>query len=211
MEYAKKDLEIIKEKVIEQIKKNFPQEQQEKYISQINSMEDSQFIEFLKQQGILKESGEQKGTTKCLFCSIIFGEIPSTKIAENEKAIAILELNPISKGHSLIIPKEHIEKRDKIPKEVYDLAKETGIKISKRLNPKDVKIYEGKIMNHQIINLLPIYNDETPQSQRTKKTQEELEELKKILQEEKQKEPVEETQPEEEINEKNTWLPKRIP
>lgn len=46
----------------------------------------------------------------CIFCKIAAGEIPSRKIYEDSDLIAIMDLNPTSKGHSLIIPKEHWHK-----------------------------------------------------------------------------------------------------
>ncbi|MCL5804361.1 MAG: HIT domain-containing protein, partial [Candidatus Thermoplasmatota archaeon] len=44
----------------------------------------------------------------CIFCRIIAGEIPSKKIFEDQTTLAILDINPISEGHSLVIPKKHI-------------------------------------------------------------------------------------------------------
>jgi histidine triad (HIT) family protein len=44
----------------------------------------------------------------CIFCKIIAGEIPSKKVFEDQIILAILDINPISEGHSLIIPKKHI-------------------------------------------------------------------------------------------------------
>ena len=46
---------------------------------------------------------------ECVFCKIIVGEIPSEKVFENDSFIVILDINPISEGHVLIIPKEHYE------------------------------------------------------------------------------------------------------
>ena len=43
----------------------------------------------------------------CLFCKIISGKIPSHKIYEDDHALAILDINPVNPGHTLIIPKEH--------------------------------------------------------------------------------------------------------
>ena len=43
----------------------------------------------------------------CIFCKIIKGEIPSFKIYENEYIYAFLNINPIAKGHTLVIPKKH--------------------------------------------------------------------------------------------------------
>lgn len=44
----------------------------------------------------------------CLFCRIIAGEIPSTKVYEDEKVYAFRDINPMAPTHILIVPKEHI-------------------------------------------------------------------------------------------------------
>ncbi|KAF2399841.1 HIT-like protein [Trichodelitschia bisporula] len=51
----------------------------------------------------------------CIFCKIIKGEIPSFKLFESEKVFAFLDIQPLSHGHSLIIPKHHGEKLTDIP------------------------------------------------------------------------------------------------
>src|SRR3954447_10886820 len=43
----------------------------------------------------------------CLFCKIVAGEIPSHKIDEDDKTLAFMDINPWTRGHSLVIPKEH--------------------------------------------------------------------------------------------------------
>jgi histidine triad (HIT) family protein len=43
----------------------------------------------------------------CIFCKIIRGEIPSVKLFEDERVFSFMDINPISDGHSLIIPKNH--------------------------------------------------------------------------------------------------------
>jgi histidine triad (HIT) family protein len=43
----------------------------------------------------------------CVFCKIVRGEIPSARVYEDETALAILDIGPIVKGHTLVIPKEH--------------------------------------------------------------------------------------------------------
>lgn len=45
----------------------------------------------------------------CIFCSIIEGEIPGHKVYEDENVLAFLDVNPVSKGHTLVIPKKHVE------------------------------------------------------------------------------------------------------
>ena len=43
----------------------------------------------------------------CIFCKILRGEVPSDKVYEDDVAIAFLDINPISDGHTLVIPKKH--------------------------------------------------------------------------------------------------------
>ena len=50
----------------------------------------------------------------CIFCKIANGEIPSTKVYEDDKILAFKDLNPQAKAHVLVIPKEHICCADKI-------------------------------------------------------------------------------------------------
>ncbi|OIW26773.1 HIT-like protein [Coniochaeta ligniaria NRRL 30616] len=53
----------------------------------------------------------------CIFCKIIKGEIPCFKLFESEKTLAFLDVNPLSRGHALVIPKFHGEKLADIPDE----------------------------------------------------------------------------------------------
>ena len=45
----------------------------------------------------------------CIFCAIAAGEIPSFKVYEDDLVLAYLDINPFSKGHTLVIPKAHTE------------------------------------------------------------------------------------------------------
>lgn len=203
----------IKKQLLDQIENTFPEDKKNEAKSQIESMTGVGFEEFLKQNNLINPSSEA-GNNRCVFCSIVFGEIPSTKIGENQKAIAVLELNPISKSHAIIIPKEHISKEEDLPNEARILAKEIGEKIKQTFNPKDISYFNTNLFGHEIINILPIYNDETPNSPKKQSTPEELKQIADKLNStktEKIKENSNEENPQEEINEKNTWLPKRLP
>lgn len=50
----------------------------------------------------------------CLFCSIIKGEIPSTKVFENEFVFAFRDINPQAPTHILVVPKEHVPSADAV-------------------------------------------------------------------------------------------------
>jgi histidine triad (HIT) family protein len=43
----------------------------------------------------------------CLFCKIVAGEIPATIIAEDERTVAFMDINPATRGHALVIPRAH--------------------------------------------------------------------------------------------------------
>jgi len=43
----------------------------------------------------------------CLFCRIVAGEIPSTRVDEDERTIAFMDINPATRGHLLVVPREH--------------------------------------------------------------------------------------------------------
>lgn len=45
----------------------------------------------------------------CLFCKIVAGQIPCTKLYENDTVLAFADINPVNAGHALVIPKEHFE------------------------------------------------------------------------------------------------------
>lgn len=88
----------------------------------------------------------------CIFCKIIAGEIPSFKVYESDKILAFLDINPLSDGHLLIIPKTHAEKLHQIPDdeltEILVCAKQLALKS----NVQDYNILQNNGgIAHQII------------------------------------------------------------
>ena len=70
----------------------------------------------------------------CLFCKIIAGEIPSTKVYEDEHVYAFKDINPLAPVHILVIPKEHISGASEITAEnsaVVSKIFEAAAKIAK--------------------------------------------------------------------------------
>lgn len=69
-------------------------------------------------------------TNDCLFCRLIRGEIPSAVVYENEQIYAFLDINPIAKGHVLVVPKEHAETlfdiRPELDAAVFDAMRRVG-------------------------------------------------------------------------------------
>jgi histidine triad (HIT) family protein len=56
----------------------------------------------------------------CLFCRIASGELPATRVAEDERTITFMDINPATRGHVLVIPREHSADLVEVPQE--DLA-----------------------------------------------------------------------------------------
>jgi len=54
----------------------------------------------------------------CIFCKMVAGQIPVTKIYEDEVVLSFLDIGPISDGHTLVIPKQHFEKLHECPAEL---------------------------------------------------------------------------------------------
>ena len=54
----------------------------------------------------------------CIFCKIINGAVPSSKVFEDEDFIAFLDIMPLNKGHTLVVPKKHCETIDDMPEQI---------------------------------------------------------------------------------------------
>jgi histidine triad (HIT) family protein len=201
------EIKNLREQIIAQVDANYPEDKKALAKQQIQSLTDEEFVEFLKQNNLIKD-GENPKTQQCIFCSIVKGETQSYKIDENNQAIAILEINPISKAHTLIIPKEH-SASDKIPESILTFAEQVSQKIKKEFNPKNINIFSSTLMGHSILNVLPIYDNENQNSPRKQATPEELQNLQEQLKEKpKPKKPIKKSKPE---ILKNVKIPKRIP
>ncbi|HPD45722.1 MAG TPA: HIT family protein [Anaerohalosphaeraceae bacterium] len=62
---------------------------------------------------------------KCVFCSIMRGDVPCVKVHEDAAVVAFLDIGPISEGHTLVVPKMHCETLDQCPADV--LAQVVGL------------------------------------------------------------------------------------
>jgi histidine triad (HIT) family protein len=199
-----KQVEEIKSQLIDQIAQIFPEGKREDAKRKIISMNTEELEDFLKQNKMMQNSEQQNP-----FRLIADGKIPSNKIDENKHCLAVLELNPISEGHTLIIPKTPIKEGKKVPAYLSNFAEKISRKIKTKLKPKDILAVPTPMFDETVINILPVYKDETLNSERRQASQEELQEiLNKIS-----KETIKLTKPKSEKikKDKKLWLPKRIP
>lgn len=99
-----------------------------------------------------------------IFTQIINGKIPCYKIAENSTHIAFLDINPIAKGHTLVVPKKEIDYLFDLPEPLLSdtiiFAKKITEAIDRALHPiRTGVIVEGLEVPHAHIHLVPIYNE----------------------------------------------------
>ena len=84
---------------------------------------------------------------ECVFCKIIRGEIPSVKLYEDERTYAFMDINPLSSGHSLVIPKHHAENIYVTPPHASGAAMATLSKVSAAINravkPEGINILQA--------------------------------------------------------------------
>ena len=107
----------------------------------------------------------------CIFCKIANGEIPSATVYEDEDFRVILDLNPASKGHTLIIPKKHAANLFELPEEtaekVLPIAKKLGARLKEGLHAEGLNVVQnngeaaGQTVMHFHMHLIPRYNNDT--------------------------------------------------
>ena len=85
------------------------------------------------------------GRSDCVFCKMVAGLIPVTKIYEDELVLAFLDIAPISDGHTLVIPKQHFE-------QVHDCSADVLGQVCSRLSKIAKAISTG--MNAEAYNIL---------------------------------------------------------
>ena len=108
--------------------------------------------------------------TNCIFCKIANGEIPSKTLYEDDKFRVILDLGPASKGHALILPKEHNADLYELPEEtageVMKLAKKMAAQMTQRLGCEGFNLVQnngelaGQTVFHFHMHLIPRYRDD---------------------------------------------------
>lgn len=129
----------------------------------------------------------------CIFCKIAAGEIPSKTLYEDEKYRVILDLGPATKGHGLILPKNHYANLFELPEEdageVIKLAKKMGAQMKEKLGATGFNLVQnngesaGQTVFHFHMHLIPRYDDDAQKIGWVpgEPTQDELEEIRKQI------------------------------
>ena len=106
----------------------------------------------------------------CLFCKIVAGEVPSTMVDEDERTIAFMDINPATRGHALVVPREHSRDLLQVPDE--DLAacaaaaRRLARRASERMGAAGVKLLNScgpaawQTVFHFHVHVIPRYEDD---------------------------------------------------
>ncbi|WP_455662546.1 HIT family protein [Pradoshia sp.] len=105
----------------------------------------------------------------CIFCKIINGDIPSSKVYEDEHVMAFLDISQVTKGHTLVIPKIHKENvyelTPEIAAHVFEAVPKIARAIKQEYNPIGMNVlnnngeHAGQSVFHFHIHLLPRYGE----------------------------------------------------
>ena len=129
----------------------------------------------------------------CIFCKLANGVIPTNSIYEDDKFNVILDNGPATKGHALILPKEHaddlFELPDETAAEAFKLAKKLGKHIKETLGADGLNVVQnngeaaGQTVRHFHLHLIPRYNNDGQKIQwePTSPSSEELVKIKEEL------------------------------
>lgn len=103
----------------------------------------------------------------CIFCKIAAGEIPSRTIRETEEFRVVLDVAPATKGHALILPKNHYRNLLDLPQEMAQkamvLAKETALSMKESLGCDGINLVQnneeaaGQTVFHFHLHVIPRY------------------------------------------------------
>lgn len=106
----------------------------------------------------------------CIFCKIANGEIPSNTIYEDDKFRVILDNGPATKGHALVLPKEHYANLFEMPEELFadaaKVAKKVASDIKDKLSCDGLNLVQnngetaGQTVMHFHLHIIPRYEND---------------------------------------------------
>ena len=106
----------------------------------------------------------------CIFCKIISKEVPSNMVYENDKIFAFLDNNPVNKGHTLVLPREHhvdmLDTPDDVLSDMITRAKKIAESIMKAVNADgfntslNTKPAAGQVIFHTHLHIIPRFEND---------------------------------------------------
>ncbi len=104
----------------------------------------------------------------CIFCKIVNGEIKAKIIEESDKSLGFLDAFPLTKGHTLIIPKQHFEKLQDMPSEnnsdLFETVRKVISRVDKLTGATLLALHNGResgqVIPHVHVHLIPRSSDD---------------------------------------------------
>ena len=106
----------------------------------------------------------------CLFCKIIAGDIPGTIVAEDDRTVAFMDINPATRGHALVVPRRHAADLGEISSEdfaaVADAARRLAIRARSALDADGINLINSwgpaawQTVFHLHVHVIPRYADD---------------------------------------------------
>jgi histidine triad (HIT) family protein len=103
----------------------------------------------------------------CLFCKIVAGEIPSTRVDEDDRTVAFMDINPATRGHLLVVPREHSTDLHEIGADdlcaCARMAQKLGVRVRERLGADGVNLLNScgqaawQTVFHFHVHVIPRY------------------------------------------------------
>lgn len=127
---------------------------------------------------------------ECLFCKIVSGEIPSKKVYADKKAYAFLDIEPWQEGHTLVIPRRHVDHAlvdDQVLAELAPAVLAVSALLRERLGATGFNVLtnvgrdSGQEVFHAHIHVLPRHADAPGITNMRGRVERELDEIHKIL------------------------------
>lgn len=180
MTLTQEEIVDLKDQLRQQVQ-HLPQQQKEAALHQIETMSPEALEQLVEEQ-------RQKNprASKSIYRMLVDGEVPSVKIDENDWAVALLEINPASRGQAIVIPKTLVKDSEELPQAVMKFARILAKRMTKKLVAKNTDILVEHKFGESVISLIPIYTTPiTATSPRARATQEELESIATQLKQKK--------------------------
>ena len=112
----------------------------------------------------------EKEVQNCVFCGIVAGTVPSYKLYEDDETIAFLDIQPNHPGHTLVVPKTHVENiygmSDEIACRVAMTVRKLAVAVKNATNADGINIISnnesaaGQVVMHAHTHIIPRFNED---------------------------------------------------
>jgi len=121
-------------------------------------------------------------TENCTFCKIVRHQLPASRVYEDERTMAFLDIRPANEGHALVVPKNHHENIHEIPDEelasLFKIVKKVADGVKKGTHADGISIFQnngtaaGQVVFHIHVHIIPRFEEKRTWQRRDASKQE---------------------------------------